>query len=158
METLVLSLHNSGMNVFVLTTCVKGKFHEELERKGINTFSINSSSVFSGIKKLIGFCKKYSISTIHSHLQATNIIAVLAQYFLKAKVVVFRHHFELPQVGMARNRNEKLGEKLINRLAKQIIVPSSGVYNGINDYENINMKRLAFYHICMIFLNTNYQI
>ena len=142
METLVVALAGRGIQVKVLTTVGKGDFHKTLEKKGIETFTLNQTRIIPAVVGFILFCKKHKIRAVHAHLQAANIIAVLAQYFIKAKVIVFRHHFELPVPGMQRNQNEVRGEKLVNRLAKKIIVPSSGVYDGMMNYERVDMKKV----------------
>jgi glycosyltransferase involved in cell wall biosynthesis len=63
--------------------------------------------------------------------------------------VAFRHHAESAfyaeygaQFGMQRNRNEVRFDKIINRLAKTIVIPSSGVWYGMEKYEKCDMKKV----------------
>ncbi len=148
METLLITLRDYGYDIVVLTTCNKGDFHEELERNNIKTYEnevISSNSFVYYIKQLaylISFCKKHQIDYLHSHLQHTNIIAVLAQFFIKAKCVIFRHHCNFIVSGTTQqNKTEKLFDKIIQMLSKIIIIPSLGVRNEIERYETKNMKK-----------------
>ena len=143
METLIYALRDNGVNVKVLTLCEKGDFHKELESNGVETFTLPVLSLRKNVINLVKFCKKHKISTVHSHLQNANIVAVFAQFLMKAKAVIFRHHFEMPMEGIERNKNELRGEKIINKLAKHIVVPSSGVFNGMRDFENANMNKVS---------------
>ncbi len=154
-ETLCIALHEKGHEVFVLTLTPKGPFHEILEKQGITTFShvlVRKQSLkyfLSHARYLTRFCKKNKIGIVWSHLQEGNIIAVLAQPFLGAKLVTFRHHAESAfyaeygkQFGMYRNKKEVFLDRVINRFAKQIIVPSSGVWYGMEKYEGCNMRKV----------------
>ena len=140
METLILALNQRGYDIHVLTTSEVGDFHLELKKHNIKVFTnfVKRSWYpiywFKQLFYLISFCKKHRIQTVHSHLQDANLIAVFAQYFIKAKVIIFRHHFEaynVPGANFDKNKNERIGERIINRLAKKIVVPSSGVYEGM---------------------------
>lgn len=148
MQTLLISLRDYGYDITVLTTCKKGDFHEELEINNIKTYEneiVTSSSFVYYIKQwlfLISFCKKNQIDFLHSHLQQANIIAVFAQFFIKAKCVIFRHHcnFIVSRI-TRRNKIEKLFDILIHLLAKKIIIPSLGVKNEIIRSETKNIKK-----------------
>ena len=95
---------------------------------------------------MIKFCKKNKIDLVFSNLQHTNFIAVFAQYFVKAKVIIFRHHFKFNKgyfgIPLKVNKNEVLFDKIINYLAKLIVVPSSGVYNGMLQHENLKKSKV----------------
>lgn len=138
METLIISLRDYGYNIVLLTTCEKGDLHLELEKNKIQTYSnvINKNiSLIYYMKQvffLINFCRRHQINFLHSHLQHANIIAVFAQYFIKAKCVIFRHHCNfLIANNSSQNKTEILFDKIIHSLAKKIIVPSNGVKNEI---------------------------
>jgi glycosyltransferase involved in cell wall biosynthesis len=145
METLLISLKNSGYDIKVLTTCQRGDFHLELEKNGIQTFSneINFSNSFVYYLKqwrfLILFCWQHKIDFLHSHLQHANIIAVLAQFFIKAKCTIFRHHCNfLITGGTKQNEIERVFDKIIHILSKRIIIPSYGVKREIELNETKN--------------------
>jgi len=154
-ETLCKAVKEAGHEIMVLTLSERGSFHEAMERMGIQTFTHvlprkPSWKFFKGhIHNLIGFCRKNKIDQVWSHLQEANFSALMAQPFLKAKVVAFRHHAESAfyaemgdRFGMKRNRNEMRIDKVINRLAKKIVIPSSGVWQSMEKYEGCNMKKV----------------
>jgi glycosyltransferase involved in cell wall biosynthesis len=151
-ETLFSELIKRKYEVYLLTTCEKGALHEISESQGVKVFfnplpKINPVLYyFKQMVFLSSFCKKNSIDVVASHLQHTNFIAVFAQFFTKTPVVTFRHHFKFHvldrSIQLKTNKNEKLFDKVINLLAKKIVVPSSGVYNGMKDYESVNMNKV----------------
>jgi glycosyltransferase involved in cell wall biosynthesis len=154
-ETLCKTLQESGNEVFVLTLTKKGLFHQELEKYEISAFAHylerrNSLRYFiAHARYLVKFCKQHEIDEVWSHLQEGNIIAVLAQPFLKPRLVTFRHHAESAfyaeygkKMGLRRSKKEAFLDKVINRLAKLIVVPSSGVWYGMQKYEGCNMKKV----------------
>ncbi len=139
----------------ILTLTEKGPFHEVLEKKGIRTFShvlLRKQSwkyFFRHARFLLRFCRQHRVDIVLSHLQEGNIIAVMAQPFLKARLITFRHHAESrfyaefgEKFGMKRNKKEVFLDKIINRLAKKIVVPSTDVWNGMKKYEKCNMKKV----------------
>lgn len=151
-ETTLLELKKDGNEIIFLTTCEKGAIHFELEKRGIPTY-VNSIKPRSSllyylqqIKFLAQFSNKKKIDIVFANLQHANFIAVFSQYFTKAKIICFRHHFKFNQgdfgIPLKINRTEKLFDKVINRLAKRIVVPSTGVYNGIKEFEKIKLAKL----------------
>jgi len=151
-ETLLSELKRKGYSVFFLTSCSRGDIHDELDRLGIKTFNTditkNNSFVYyiGQISALVKFCKKEKITVVFSNLQQANIIAVFAQWFSKSKIVIFRHHFKFnifsDEKDLEENRTEALFDKIINRLAKIIVVPSSGVYNGMILKEHVRESKM----------------
>jgi len=154
-ETLCKVVATSGHELIVLTLTEKDCFHESLEKMGITTYAHTfprrpSWKYFlHHCRYLIGFCKKHKIDIIWSHLQEANIIALLAQPFLEVEVVPFRHHAESAfyaeygeHFGMQRNKNEVRLDKIINRLARKMVIPSSGVWYSMEKYENYDMSRI----------------
>lgn len=154
-ETLCKALKDAGHEVIVLTLTHKSDFHMAIEKMGISTFTSvmprkpSWKYFLKQARNLIRFCKKYEIDFVWSHLQEANIIAVLAQPFIQATVTAFRHHAESAfyaeygaQFEMQRNKNEAKVDKIINRLAKTIVVPSSGVWYGMEKFEGCNMKKV----------------
>lgn len=152
LETIIFSLQKEGIQFSLLTTCKKGAFHEELEKKGVKTYTNTiekGNSLIYYIRQivfLIRFTRKNNFDFVFSHLQHTNFICVLAQFFITSKCIVVRHHFKFskgfPNIPLDINRSEQFFDKMINRLAKKIIVPSIGVYNGMKKYEKVNMNKV----------------
>ena len=154
-ETFCLIFKEAGFEVCMLSLTEKGDIHRILEEKGIKTFChplIRKSAwkyFLSQAGHLKRFCKQHKIDLVLSHLQEANIISVLAKPFLKAKLINFRHHAESvfqaefgEKFGMKRSRKEAMLDRIINRLAKQIIVPSSDVWKGMEKYERADMRKV----------------
>lgn len=155
-ETLCRVVQEAGHELIVFTLTERGSFHDAIEKIGIKTYTHvlerKRSSVYfvNHARFLVDFCKQHNIDIVWSHLQEGNIIAVMAQSFMKAKVVTFRHHAESAfyaeygeKMGMKRNKGEAFLDKIINRLAKKIVVPSSGVWYGMEKYEKCNMDKVT---------------
>jgi len=154
-ETLCKAVIEAGHEVVLLTLTERGDFHKALEAMGITTHTTvmeRKPSWKYFLKQgrfLVKFCKQNRIDYVWSHLQEANIIAVLSQRFLKAEVITFRHHAESAfyteygaQFAMQRNRNEERMDRIINKLAKTIVVPSSGVWYGMEKHEGCDMKKV----------------
>lgn len=154
-ETLAKTVSEAGNELLVLTLTERGPFHEALENKGIKTYAHvrkrkPSIRYFTQqARYLARFCKRHKIDMVWSHLQEGNFIAILAQRFMKAQVIAFRHHAESAfyaefgeKMGMKRNKKEILLDKLINQFAKKIVVPSSGVWYCMEKYEKCNMNKV----------------
>jgi glycosyltransferase involved in cell wall biosynthesis len=150
LETQLIELRKKGHKILILTTCEKGNFHSYMESIGFETWAnkINAKGLFYYFRQiffLINFCRKKNIDFVFSNLQHVNFISVLAQYFIKAKVVIFRHHFRYNNSDDKQiivNKNEAFFDRVINLLAYKIIVPSSGVYNGMKQLEKVNIKKV----------------
>ncbi|MBS1573215.1 MAG: glycosyltransferase family 4 protein [Bacteroidetes bacterium] len=154
-ETICNALIEDGHEVIILALSDRGPIHSELEKMGIkiNNYTISRKPSWKFFLKqsrnLIRICKREKIDFIWSHLQEAILPSLLAQPFLNAKVVAFRHHAEsefYAELGnkfeVKRNKKEALIDKMINRLAKKIIVPSSGVWRSMEEYEHCNMKKV----------------
>lgn len=152
-ETLLIYLQNNGVQVVFLSLEKEGDLHTILKENGIEIYShyIPKSNpltyYINQVAFLTWFCKVHSISHIFSNLQQANLIAVLAQYLLKSKTYIFRHHFkflsEKQDMVIERNRNERIGDWIINKLSSIIIVPSSGVFEGMNRRENVPRSKMS---------------
>jgi len=152
-ETTLVEIQKLGHEIILLTTCEKGLIHQELEQQGIKTYTHTSAYRFSPfyyinqIVYLIQFCRTHNISLIFSNLQHANFISVFAQFFMPAKVIAFRHHFKFSRgnygIPLEVNKMEVIFDKIINRLSRKIIVPSAGVYNGIKEFEKVNLSKVT---------------
>ncbi len=154
-ETLCKAVHDAGHELVVLTLTERGTFHEEIEKKGIKTYT-KVLTRKSGLRYFIRhalylrqFCRQHKINMVWSHLQEGNIIAVMARPFIKARLITFRHHAESAfyaevgsKLGLKRNKKEVFLDKIINRLAPEIIVPSSDVWNSMEKYEKCKMNKV----------------
>lgn len=123
-ETIAKGFVDKGHHVILLTQSSNGDLHANFERYGINTEthvlkkSISAVYYLKHILYLISFCKKHNVQAVQSHLQQANIIAIFAQFFIKAKVVICRHHLIEP------SKMSGYFDRIINTFAKVIVVPS----------------------------------
>jgi len=153
LETTILAMHRRGVEVELLTTCERGPLHEFLDGERVAThahpLSQRSSLLYYArqILHLVRFSRERGFTAIYSNLQHANFIAVFAQYLISARVVVFRHHFKfiLPvdDIPLRPNRMEQRFDRVINRLARTTVVPSSGVYEGMRAVERADMSRVV---------------
>lgn len=154
-NSIIRELSERGYEMFLLTTCSEGVFHEDCKKMGVKVFSnyINTKNpflyYFKQINFLIRFCRKNKIEVVLSNLQHVNFIAVFAQYFVRSKIIIYRHHFNYTNLlknGKAseieKNENELIFDKVINRLAKKIVVPSYSVKDGMVKCEGANAKKI----------------
>ena len=145
---------NKKYKILFLTHLPKEQLHEDLEKFNIETFIVPATKLrgilfyLYHVKFLIQFSRQKNIAVIFSHLMPNNIIAVIAQFFIKSKVVAFRHHFDtaIDNTRKIKWDNEYLGNFIINVLAKKIIVPCSNVYNGMIKHEFVSTKKLSIIH------------
>lgn len=153
LETVILGLHRRGVNIELLTTCESGPLHALLESQGIPTHAHplkkRSALVYYArqVLHLVRFTRTRHIGVVFSHLQHANLIASLAQYLIKTRVVLFRHHFHFVFPGdgiqIETSRMERIFDDLINRLGHLIVVPSRGVYDAVLRSEHVDARRLA---------------
>jgi glycosyltransferase involved in cell wall biosynthesis len=151
-ETTLKALRDLDYKIFFLTSCKKGALHEALEKEGIQVFANSTPNkkgipyYISQIRNLIRFCNHQKIDILFSNLQHANFIAVFAQFFIKARLVAFRHHFKFSKphfdVDLTINANEKRFDWVINRLAKEIAVPAISIKRNIVKYEGVKPEKL----------------
>lgn len=145
-------LQKRGHHIFLLTTCEEGNLHQLFQQMGAETYSHPVSKKnfiqwhLSHILFLRRFCADKKIDVVHSHLQQTNLIAVLAARLMKARVVVFRHHGKFHHLvnepALQPHRNEVVADKIINKLAKVIAVPGEGVKQLMLQKENVRESKV----------------
>jgi glycosyltransferase involved in cell wall biosynthesis len=144
-ESLVQSFIQKGHKVYFLTTCEKGILHEKMQEMGasIETYTPQTNKFFQYFKHwkfLIKYCRANKIDVIYSHLQFANLIAVLSQKFISAKVFPCRHHAD--DVMLRGNKNAIRMDKLVNKFSKKIIVVSNAVKNQLINHENVNKDKI----------------
>lgn len=141
-ETIAKGFVDKGHKVFLLTQNPKGDLHISFEKYGIQseTCVLEKKIAFvyyiKQILCLISFCKKNNITAVQSHLQQANIIAVFAQYFIKSRVVICRHHLIEP------NRMSTYFDKVINWLAKVIVVPSEVIKTKLIEEDRVKSSKI----------------
>ena len=152
LETTILAIQGRRIPVDLLTTCEVGPLHRYLMTRGISAYAhpvMTRSAPGYYLRQalyLARFCRQRQVTTVFAHLQHANVIAVCAQYLMSARVVAFRHHFNFVFPGdnifLTGNRRERILDRFINRLARTIVVPSSGVFNGMRPIERVDISRV----------------
>ena len=148
-------LNDLDVEIFVLTQTPWGELHNDIEKKLLPGHCAGSenkqvrgiSFYYYHTKQLIRFCKKNKINIVFSHLQAGNLVSIMASMFLRStRFIFFRHHFHYFKKFKADylkvGKNELFGEKIINRFAKTIVVPSSTVKQGMIEYEAVSPSKI----------------
>lgn len=145
-------LAQKGHTVRLLTIYERSDLHAYYESLGFAADALPQYKAPAGlyhyylVRDLIKYCNRHQIDAVFSHLQQANLIAVLASKFMRAKVFAFRHHFKshhlVPEAGLAPNKNEKIADKIINKLASRIYVPGRGVKEGMVRTENITADKI----------------
>ncbi len=145
-ESLIIGFKYQGYQVILLTQSDESELHEQLHKNEIETYTYvikkNKAIIyyFRHFLYLIKFCKKNDINIVYSHLQQANIISVFAQFFCSSKFYICRHHSSVS--GSERNFNQSLFDKVINKLAKLIIVPSKMVQKQVCEVEGVNPNKV----------------
>jgi glycosyltransferase involved in cell wall biosynthesis len=144
-ESFLPGLIKKGYNVHFLTKCEKGILHEKMEELGATTASYNPRGPrFARFIYhwwfLVKYSRKNKIDIVYSHLQLANLIALFAQYFIRAKVFPCRHHVD--EIMLVRNKTALRIDKMVNRLAKKIIVVSDAVKRHMVEQENVKPGKI----------------
>jgi glycosyltransferase involved in cell wall biosynthesis len=151
-ETICAEMNKTGNKLVVLTQMPRGDFHNQLDKLKVENYTkvFNSRLKFLHYIRhffyLISFCRRHDIDVIWSHLNPCNFVAVFAQYFVRAKVIIFRHHFHasIKIEGFSSvSKNERVIDNIINKRAREIVVPSAEVYNGMVKYEKADKRKIA---------------
>jgi glycosyltransferase involved in cell wall biosynthesis len=153
-ESFVPGLIKKGHNVYFLTKCERGILHGKIEESGVTTASYNPHGprFFRFIYHwwfLVRYSRKNKIDIVYSHLQLANLIALFAQYFIRAKVIPCRHHVD--EIVIVGNKTALRIDKMVNRLAKKIIVVSNAVKRQMTDRENVKADKITVIPLGYIF-------
>jgi len=146
LSSLMIAFRKQGHEVFLLTQSEEGDLHREVRPYGVRTFSypLQKRSAFPFYLKharhLARFISEHRIDVCYSHLQQANIVAVFAQRFCSARMVICRHHSDSAYVEV--NRNAQRFDRVINRLGREFIAPSEKVYRQMTEVEKANPSRI----------------
>ena len=142
--SIALAMNKKGYKTILLTTCESGELHKSFQEYDIENYNYSiPKNTFFIIKQfffLIRFCRRHNIDYVYSHLQAANFIAVLAQYFISAKVLVCRHHSDYVRLGPSKNA--RFFDKVIGKLAKNIVAISDRVKREMQENEGVNPNKI----------------
>lgn len=145
-ESLMIAFKNQGHRVISLSQSEGRLIHPYLESKGIETFThpiqstISLVYFFRQILFLIWFCRKHYVDIVYSHLESANFVAVISQYFIKATVIVNRHHIDEAAL---QGFDKSIFYKLTYSLAGKIIVVSNRAKEYITTAERIQSSKVV---------------
>ncbi|MCS6973551.1 MAG: glycosyltransferase [Cyclobacteriaceae bacterium] len=134
-----------GHQVFLLTQNTYGLLHEHFKNAGCRVDADDSHARFVSLRvvkrilRLVRFCWINRIDILYAHLEPCNFIAVLGQYFVRARVVICRHHVDEAKLYGFEN---DLSYRLTYRLAKEIIVVSQRAKDFMIHHEGIPENRI----------------
>jgi len=153
-ESLIESFYKQGHTLFVLTQTEKGIYHEYCQKVGAKTYSHNipKKSFIYFIKHaifLIRFCKDNKIDIVYSHIENASLSAVLAQYFIKARVIACRHIID--EAYLLKSKKFILLNKLVYFLAKEIIVVSKRCKDHMVMIEGVSEKKIRIIYLAYNF-------
>lgn len=145
-ESVILAFKNQGHDVMALNQTGNSQINSYLRTQGIAAFEHQVTSRYypffyaRHILYLIYFCIRHKIDIVYSHLEPAGFAAVIAQYFIKAKVYVCRHHEDLFRL---TNRDQYFTYKATYRYAKKIIVVSQRTKKYMVENEGIEAEKIV---------------
>lgn len=154
-ESLMQAFLKQSHEVCLLTQSEKGIYHEKCDLYGVKTFgySVDKKNkclfIIKQLVYLIKFSRNNKIDIIYAHLENASMIAVLAQYFIKAKVISCRHVTEEPHFLNSKNYISQI--KLVNKLSKKIIVVSQQCKDFMVNVEKVDPSKITVINLAYNF-------
>lgn len=146
-ESVMEAFVKQGNDVFLLTQTEKGPYHAACEQLGVKCFHhfVTKNNFLSYYLKhilfLTKFCRKNKIAVIYSHLENASLCAVIAQYFIKSKVVACRHIVN--EAYLLKSKKFIIQNRITYLLAKYIIVVSNRSKQFMVDNEKIKERKIT---------------
>ncbi len=146
LSSLMIAFKKQGHTVSLLTQSEAGDLHRDVSKEGVSVFchpvKKNSSFLFfwKHIRFLAWFTKKHKIDLVYSHIQRANLVSCIAQFFSPSRFIFCRHHSDSAYVD--DNRRERMADRIINRLAKEFIVPSQKVFDQMIETEKVKNRKI----------------
>jgi len=139
-ESLARKFKEDGHRVILLSLGESGELHRTFSDLGMENYSLKQDArygafrVVKAIRQLITFCIKNKIAILFSHLEPTNFVSVMAQYFISARVIIYRHHIDVAFLqGFSNSTTYKLTYRFANEIisvsqeAKEYMISNEGV-------------------------------
>lgn len=158
-ETLMLAFHQRGHNVISLSQQEGALINDFLKKKGIEAHSYVVPESKKGIRKFLNhliffvkFCWKHRVNIVFSHLEFPSFVSSVGQFFIKAKVIICRHHINEAAL---YHFDGNLSYRLTYKLAKRIIVVSEHAKRYMIAHEKANPAKI--HHINLAYDFSLYQ-
>ena len=145
-ESLAKSYSAEGHSVYLLSHGGPGPLHAMFLKMGLSAKAVpvlKRPALVTFLNRcflLWKFCRKNEIDLLFSHLEPTNFVSVLVQYFVKARVVIYRHHIDLARL---QGFDTSFTYYLTYWLAKNIVAVSEEGRKYMVDYEEISAKKVS---------------
>jgi glycosyltransferase involved in cell wall biosynthesis len=151
-EAVLQKFKEEGHVVLFLNLCSSEYLSERFSTMDIPYYETrvpvgNKRGIIQNVFFLNRFCKRHKIDVVISHLDPAHTVAVVSQYFIKAKVVLVRHHADDVYLSGLHNNIIYRGTY---RLARQVIVVSEFARQVM-----IRLEKIAAHKIDVIPLSYN---
>lgn len=143
-----------GHKVFLLTWLPEGVLHKNFKALGASVSSSSSArgrSIFYFINQagyLARFCKRNKIDIVFSHLQSNAVVAGMAKYFIKSRIIYMRHNSDY--FTLNSSVKSSILNKLANLLSPEIIAISNNVKEELIK-EGVAEKKIHRINLCYNF-------
>ncbi len=142
--------------IFLLTQSNHGPLHDRFRAHGFFTaahvFSVRHMHLLWMVRwaALILFCWRHRIDIVYSHLEPANFVAVCAQFFVRARIVVCRHHMDYARL---KGFDQRFSYRFVYRWARQVVVVSERTKQYM-----IAAEKIPEYKILPIPLSYDYRL
>jgi len=143
-ESLMIAFRRQGHWVCSLSQQEGLLIHDFLQTHGIETrsFVVQGAgwrSHWRHLNFLVKFCWKEQVDVVYSHLEYANFIASIAQFFVRSKVFLCRHHAD--QYKML-SLDKDWSYRLTYGLARRVIAYSNGTREFMIREEGVSEDRI----------------
>lgn len=146
-ESQAIAFAQDGHRIFLYTQSARSQLHDFFESKKFRThYSEPVKSIFPvylavEMVKLIWYCYRHRITVIHAHLDPCCLIAVHAQPFLRARVIVTRHHADALRYETTE-KNQRISRNIYAK-AKTVVAVSENVKRFMVEEEKIEADKIT---------------
>jgi glycosyltransferase involved in cell wall biosynthesis len=145
-ESLMQEMIRNKFDVFLLTQGEGDIYHEACEKLGVKCFSEiieGRRNAFFFIRhafRLKKFCQTHKIDVVFAHLEPAALSGVIAQFLVKSKIYVCRHHVD--EVRLSGGGYAGFISTLIYKFARNIIVVSNRSKQYMLEKEKISAEKI----------------
>lgn len=146
-ESQAIAFAQEGHRIFLLTQSDRSELHDFFESKKFGThYSKPLRTVFPiyivvEVFKLVWFCYRNRITVVHAHLDPCCLVAVRAQFLLRAKVIVTRHHADALRYETTK-KNQRASRNIYAK-AKTVVAVSQNVKQFMVEEEHIDESKIT---------------
>ena len=149
-QSLAILFKQMGHEAILLTQMPVGILHENFIAAGGSAYSsgVKGRHIFFFIRQirfLIRFCRLHDIDIMFSNGQGCAVIAGIAKWFIKTKVVYVRHNSVI--YSDTNSLKDRLLNWMANKLSPQIIAISAKVKEQLRK-ENVPEKKIHCINLC----------